>query len=118
MDDPLPERCEKFVAAAKVRHLDERAADLGGAVRIAAGCPDQIVLGGVRGGAAVLQPERLARVEDLDGIDRRAQSIEARSPHVIAPVDAERMRDDDDPALVVDARDGLLARSVAGHRTF
>src|SRR5213594_1460963 len=64
VDDPLAECVQEVRASREIPHLDERAADLGDPVRVAAGRADQTALAGVRRGAAIVAGEGLARVED------------------------------------------------------
>src|SRR5207249_11963957 len=80
--DSLPEGLEEIATPSEVGHLDEGAADLGRAMRIASGSADDVVLSGVRGGRAIVQEDSLARVEDLEGVDLRTQPIERRATHV------------------------------------
>src|SRR5438309_11087479 len=83
-------------------------------MRVAAGRSRQIALRRVCGGPAVVAGERLARVEDLDGVHGRPEAVEGLAAEVVPAVPAEGMRHDDHSALLPDPRDRLLAGQVAG----
>src|SRR5207245_9086236 len=95
-------------ASREIPHLDERAADLGDPVRVAAGRADETALAGVRRGAAIVAGEGLARVEHLERVDGRQEPIERVAADVITAVWAVRGRDGDEARVVSSARDDIL----------
>src|SRR6185503_12416473 len=115
VDRPAAERGDEATRSLEVVDLDPRATDLRRAVRVASdGAGDVLVLRECLR-ASIVRGERLAGVEDLDGVDLPEDAVERRAPDVIEPVAAERMRHGDDAALLVDASDRLLRREVARH---
>src|SRR5688500_14061850 len=87
-------------------------------MRVAAERGGDAVLSRERGRPLVVRGEGLARVERLDAVGQRPQTLECRTADAMVPVARERMRDAHEPALFPDTGDRLLAGQPWGDRSF
>src|SRR6266550_1390219 len=107
-DFPLAQRDEKLLWAREGGDIHISAADLHTTMRIAADTPGKIVRARELESLHVARRGDLARVEDLDDVDRGREPFEHAPPQMSSAVAAEGVRNIRQPALLVDHRDRLL----------